>query len=261
MHVRRLPLRSSGDGNDPGETVMARTLALAATLMLASTAALADPGYYLVTVYENEGKANIDFRYWDVRFPRSTVKWPEIGIGYGVTKRWYTALLASYVTSPGTPVSLDTQQWQNDFLLTQGQYDFDLALHTNLIHEKYDGENTIEFGPVFQTEIGRMQLNGNLFFDRGLAAGNSTTPELKYQWQAKYRWKPAFQFGLRGFGEVGPWNNWAPRSRQSHRAGPMISGAIPFGTSDSFNYEAAFLFGSAYSTHADMLTLRLQYEF
>lgn len=240
---------------------MGKPLALAAALTLVSSPALAVPGFYLVTVYENEGIVSLDYRYWDVRFPGTTVKWPEIGLGYGVTKRWYTEILASYVTSNGRPVSLETQQWQNDFMLTQGQYDIDVALHTNLVHEKYDGENSIEIGPVFQTDVGRLQLNGNVFFDRVLSAGSSNTTELKYQWQAKYRWKPEFQFGLRGFGEVGPWNNWASSSRQSHRAGPMISGTLPVGASNSFLYDAAYLFGSAYSTKADMLTLRLQFQF
>ena len=36
---------------------------------MASAAATADPGYYVVTAYDNEGVGSVDFRYWTVRFP------------------------------------------------------------------------------------------------------------------------------------------------------------------------------------------------
>ena len=81
---------------------MSKTLTVAGALLLASATAMADPGYYLVTVYENEGQANIDFRYWTVKFAGSAATiWPEIGVGYGVTKRWYTEVYASYIGSAG----------------------------------------------------------------------------------------------------------------------------------------------------------------
>lgn len=234
---------------------------LATGCWLSAGSAWADPGYYLVTVYENEGEANIDYRYWNVKLPRSPeVVWPEIGLGYGLTKRWYTELYASYIGSSNFPTHLSTINWQNDFLLTQGQYDFDLALHTDLI-KNHGGGKAFEYGPVLQTEVGRLQLNGNLIFEKGFGAPGSGPVQLKYQWQVKYRWKPALQFGLQGFGELGNWDDWAPRKQQSHRVGPMISGTLPVGATDAFKYQAAFLKGSVYGTGASMFTVRLQYTF
>jgi hypothetical protein len=94
----------------------------------------ANPGYYLVTLYEDEGQRTLDFRYWAIQQKPGTQPntWPEIGIGYNVTRRWYTELLLSYISGPGIRFSLADYNWQNDYLLTQGQYPFDLALHTNL---------------------------------------------------------------------------------------------------------------------------------
>lgn len=90
--------------------------------LLLPPAALADPGYYLVSVYENEGEKSIDFRYWNVKFPgQPEVIWPEIGFGYGVTKRWYTEVYASSIGSSQDALKLSTWNWQNDYLLTQGQ--------------------------------------------------------------------------------------------------------------------------------------------
>ncbi len=236
---------------------------LAPALLLASASAFADPGYYLVGVYENEGQATLDYRYWTVKFPGAPeVVWPEIGFGYGVTKRWYTELYASYIGSSGTATRLSTLNWQNDYLLTQGQYDFDLALHTNLIsnHGRARGK-VLEFGPALQTEVGRMQLNANLVFERAFATAASTPTLLKYQWQAKYRWKPEFQFGLQGFGELGAWDHWAPRARQSHRMGPMVYGTLPVGASDSVAYQAALLKGSIYGQSGYMFSMQLRYLF
>lgn len=234
-------------------------------LAAAGGAAMADPGYYLVTVYENEGEANLDYRYWTVKNRgRTEVVWPEIGFGYGVNKRWYTELLASYIGSNTQATRASSLNWQNDFLLTQGQYDIDVALHTNLVHN-YDtgfgGGQVLEFGPVLQTDIGRVQVNANLVFERGLGRGAGKPTQLKYQWQLKYRWKPGLHVGLQGFGELGEWDNWAVRSRQSHRAGPVLSGTLPLGDTQSFRYQAALLSGSIYGQPGHMFSMRLQYVF
>lgn len=234
----------------------------AAMLMTASTA-MADPGYYLVSVYSNEGEKSIDFRYWTVKHPGSpAVVWPEIGLGYGVTSRWYTEVYASYIGSSDSATRLSTMNWQNDVLLTQGQYPFDLAVHTNFIANRERSRGyALELGPVFQTDVDRIQLNANVFFERNYQSAAPSQTRLKYQWQAKYRWKPAFQFGLQGFGELGEWDNWSPRDRQSHRAGPMISGAWPLGAGQSIKYEAAYLSGSIYGSQGSMFSTRVQYVF
>ena len=231
-------------------------------MTLGLPALAADPGYYLVTAYDNQSQWNIDYRYWTVKNKGSTeVVWPEIGLGYGVTNRWYTEVYASFIGSSNFATRRSSFNWQNDYLLTQGQYDIDVALHTNLFHGYGAfGKPAFEFGPVLQTEVGRLQLNGNLIFDRPLGAARGATG-LKYQWQAKYHWKPELHFGLQGFGELGDWNHWAPSKSQSHRIGPMISGTLPMGAARAFKYEAALLSGSIYGQHGHMFTTRLQYVF
>jgi hypothetical protein len=242
---------------------MLKTPSLAAFLLTACTVAQADPGYYLVSVYENEGQTNLDYRYWTFRAPgEGETIWPEIGVGYGVTKRWYTELLASYIGDDASNLKLSNLTWQNDYLLTQGQYDFDLALHTLLVRTYGpDGSYALEFGPALQTDFGRVQVNTNLVFEKVFDDTLAQPVQLKYQWQAKYRWKPGFQFGLQGFGELGDWNNWAPREHQSHRAGPMVSGTIKTSGTQAFKYEASYLFGSTYGTPGNMFSMRLQFVF
>ncbi len=243
---------------------MPRTLALAWLLLLSAARACADPGYYVVTAYDNEGQRSVDFRYWAVRYPGSpAVVWPEVGFGYGVTSRWTTEILASWIGSSDMATRLSTWNWQNEFLLTQGQYPFDLAVYLSYIahHDRAEGD-ALEFGPVFQTELGRAtQLNLNLFFERRFRTTAPGPTTAKYQWQVKHRISSAWQFGLQGFGELGPWDAWAPSDRQSHRAGPAIFGTLPLRDGQSLRVQAAYLAGSIYGQHGGMFSLRALYAF
>ncbi|MDH3461956.1 MAG: hypothetical protein OEM00_13505 [Burkholderiaceae bacterium] len=234
----------------------------AAALALYCAAAAGDPGYYVVTAYSNPGLRTADFRYWTVKQPGSAeVIWPEIGLGWNVNGRWYTEVLASYIGSSKFATRLSTLNWQNDLLLTQGQYPFDLALHTLLvIPEKSTSANLFEFGPALQTDIGRTQVNANVFFERSMGAPSSKPTQLKYQWQLRYRWKPWLHFGAQGFGEPGPWDHWSPRDAQSHRLGPAVFGTLPAGAG-SFAWQAAYLTGSTYAKHGKMFTMQVKYEF
>jgi hypothetical protein len=231
--------------------------------LLYQHAAMAGTGYYLVTTYPNEGQRTVDFKYWnakpDGQPPRSS---PEIGLAYNVTSRWYTELTAAWFKfSPGAH-HLSALEWQNDFMLTQGQYPFDLALHTNVERAMNgSGEVGVEFGPVLQTEFGRTQLNLNLFFEREYRTAQAEPMQLKYQWQVRHRWIGKLQLGLQGFGELGEWNNWLPRAQQSHRAGPALFGTWNAGGGHEWKYEAAYLIGTNSARNAKSVATRIQYSF
>jgi len=236
---------------------------LAATVALACVAgsALADPGYYVVTVYDDPGVATVDFRYWTVK-PRGSelVTWPEIGFGWNVGGRWYSEIIASYV-GPTTDTYLNEIEWQNDFLLTHGQLPVDLAIHTLAIvpQDGYPGY-AFEYGPVVQTDIGRTQVNLNLVFERGLGARASQPTQLKYQWQLRYRWMRGLHVGAQGFGELGNWHDWLPASAQSHRAGPALFGSIGVGPG-KVSWQAAYLVGKTFGYRGGMFTARLKYDY
>lgn len=242
---------------------MKKVLVLASLILLAHGYACAGPGYYLVSTYEDEGRSAIDFKLWNVKMPGApALRSPEIGFSYGVTRRWYTELYATYMRTDAAGMELRDISTQNDFLLTHGQYPVDLALHTNLsrFHDT-DRGYAFEFGPVLQTELGRTQFNGNLFFERSYRVEQANRMQMKYQWQIKYRWLPKLGFGLQGFGELGDWDDWAGRDQQSHRVGPAISGTWPLGNSRALQYEAAYLAGSIFAKHAHVFTMRVQYGF
>ena len=85
--------------------------------------------------------------------------------------------------------------------------------------------------------------------------------ELGYQWQVKYRWRPEFDSGLQGFGDVGKWNDWDPRDVQTHTVGPAIFGKFPLGGQQVFKYNAAVLFKASSAAPDRTLRAQLEYEF
>jgi hypothetical protein len=235
------------------------TLALA---LACGSASGADPGYYVVTVYDNPGQKTLDLRYWTVNLPGSpTITWPEAGFGWNVNGRWYTELYGSWVGSADFATHLSTLNWQNDVLLTQGQYPFDLAVHTQLVRPENPASGySFEIGPALQTEVGRTQLNLNVFFERDFAMQTATPTQMSYQWQVRQRWRPWLHFGAQGFGELGPWDHWSPHGSQSNRAGPALFGSID-AAPGTIGWQAAYLIGKTFGQRADMFTMRLKYDF
>lgn len=235
----------------------------AAALSLTAGAACADPGYYVVTPYDNAGLRSIDLRYWTVK-PRGGVEvlWPEIGFAYGINSRWTTELFLSYIGSSADAMVPSTLNWQNDILLTQGEWPFDIAVHTQWIDDRRrSGQYAIEYGLVFQTDIERTQINANLIFERGFNAPQPKPAQLKYQWQLRHRWTRTLHLGMQGFGEVGDWDAWAAHARQSHRAGPALFTTLRLGEREALHFQAAYLLGRTYGRQGHMFTLRTHYDF
>jgi hypothetical protein len=242
---------------------MKKILVLASLALCVQQQALAGTGYYLVTTYPDEGRRTLDFKYWNAKpdglAPRSA---PELGFGYNVNSRWFTEVMGEWFQlSPGSN-HLAALEWQNDFMLTQGQYPVDLALHSKVERaQDGSGELGLEFGPVLQTEFGRTQLNLNVFFERAYRSAAVEPMQIKYQWQVKYRWIEQLQFGVQGFGEMGQWNHWLARDQQSHRAGPALFGTWPQAGGQAWKYEAAYLIGTNAAHDARSVAMRLQYVF
>lgn len=242
---------------------LALLLLLLAASLACSSSAVAGTGYYLVTTYPNEGQRAIDFKYWASTLDGvPLLASPELGLAWNVSSRWYTELTAVGFRLGAGATGLVAAEWQNDFMLTQGEWPFDLAVHTNVARAT-DGSGAvgIDYGPVLQTEAGRTQFNLNLFLQRALRTGTPQSTELAYQWQVKYRWTEKLQWGVQGFGEVGKWNDWLPRAQQSHRAGPALSGTWALGGMREVRYEAALLVGTNTAIHGKTFSTRIQYVY
>ena len=223
----------------------------------------ADPGYYVVTPYDNAGLRSIDFRYWTVKpTDQKEYLWPEVGFAYGVNSRWTTELFLSGIGTKASDLRASSLNWQNDVLLTQGELPVDVALHAQLIKERHAPHQlNLEWGPVLQTDFGRTQINFNAFVDHIFRAEEPEPAQLKYQWQLRHRMTPAMHIGLQGFGELGDWNHWSSSQNQSHRAGPAVFGKIALGERQAIKLQAAWLVGKVYAQRGHMFTMKAHYEY
>ena len=121
-----------------------------------------------------------------------------------------------------------------------------------------------KFGPLFQTEFGKLQLNANVLFERKFGPNDpdeSRFTEMGYQWQVKYRLQPSLELGMQGMGEMGQWNDWISTSEQNHRFGPAIFGKVPVGNKQAIKYNAAWLLGVSDAAPNNTFRMQVEYEF
>ena len=235
----------------------------ALTAVLLSNYAIAGPADYVYTPSVTYGEREIDFKSGTVKKSQEDrVSAASIGFGYGATENWFTELYVIYKRENGT-TNFDAFEWENKFQLTQtGQYPIDIGFITEIERPKDRSEGyEIKFGPLFQTEFGKTQLNANVLFQRNYRSDTSNAMKLGYQWQAKYRLMPIFEFGLQGFGELGIWNRIAPRAEQSHLLGPAIFGKIALGGRQVIKYNAAVLTDVSAAKHSTTFRTQVEYEF
>jgi len=189
----------------------------------------------------------------------------SIGYGYGAKEYWFTEVYLKQERQDGSIANL--AEWENKFQLTAtGEYPVDVGLITEL--EAPLSANTpweFKLGPLFQTDFGKFQLNGNLLFERAFGAadesGTTYSTNFSYQWQVKYRWQPVLELGMQGFGDMGTWNDWDKQSDQSHRLGPAVFGKFALGNHQAIRYNAAWLFGTGDAAPDNTFRMQVEYEF
>ncbi|MES2364602.1 MAG: hypothetical protein V4563_01770 [Pseudomonadota bacterium] len=243
-----------------------RSLALFLCTLI-SASAFAGPADYVYTPMVEHGEKEIDFKFGTAKLPSGdTTTVGSLGFGYGATPYWFTEVYLKTEQSGASP-RLNILEWENKFQLTEtGKYPIDVGLITELEYPlNLHGEpSEFKIGPLFQTQIDKLQLNGNLLLESKFGGSNAaTTTVFQYQWQAKYRWKQQLEFGLQGFGEMGVWNKWSPSSEQEHKLGPAIFGKIPLrqGVREAIKYNAAWLIGTTQATPHNTFRMQVEYEF
>jgi hypothetical protein len=235
---------------------------IAAMGMLYLQSAHAGPADYVYTPNVEQGEKEIDFKFGTADdSPRASQT--SLGLGYGVNDWWFTEVYVKYAKTGGDSVKYDAVEWENKFQLTEtGKYPVDVGFITEIeVPRDHDEGIELKVGPLFQTEFGKLQLNGNILFEKRFDAAVPSPTEAGYQWQAKYRWQPAFEYGLQGFGGTGPWNDWDAARDQSHKMGPAIFGRIAAGDHHAIRYNAAWLFGVSDAAPDNTFRLQAEYEF
>lgn len=236
----------------------------AATASLCAQHAHAGPSDYIFLPGVEYGEREIDFKFGTAKSgDTERFSAASIGFGWGATPWWFTEFYAKYEREHPEGTKFDAWEWENKFQLTEtGKYFADVGFITEIERPRDHTEGyEFKFGPLFQTDFGKVQLNANLLFERHYRAETSGPMEMGYQWQVKYRLQPTFEFGLQGFGEVGKWNDWAPSDEQNHRFGPAVFGKLALGDKQVLKYNAAWLFGASKAAPDNTFRMQVEYEF
>jgi hypothetical protein len=225
----------------------------------------ADPDDYVHTPIVEEGEKELDFKAGTAKLRDGTRESAySLGLGWGVNRWWFTEVYAKGHKLPGEGNSFDAWEWENKFQLTEtGKYPVDVGFLIEIERPRDRREGyEYKWGPLFQADItNKVQANLNLLVEKNIRAAVASRAELGYQWQVKYRYRPAFEFGLQGFGDVGPWDHWEPGSEQPHIAGPAIFGEVKVGQKQAIKYNAGLLFGLTNGAPRNTLRVQAEYEF
>lgn len=237
---------------------------LIAGALLGPLNAQAEPADYVQTPTVEYGEKEIDFKAGSARKgddPRESAA--SLGFGYGAKEWWFTEVYLKYKRENNEGTKHDAVEWENKFQLTDtGKYPVDVGFLLEIERPRDHAEGwEVEWGPLFETDFGRIQLNANALLKRNYRAEGLAETQLLYQWQAKYRWMPRFEFGFQGFGEMGKWDQWAPADERSHRAGPAVFGKLPVGERQAIRYNAAWLVGASQAASDHTFRMQVEYEF
>jgi hypothetical protein len=238
--------------------------ALACLLQTHCPAAWAGPSDYVISPIVEQGEKEIDLKFGSAKLrDGSRERAHSIGFGWGVNSVWFTELYAKWHKQPGSAQGFDAWEWENKFQLTEtGKYPVDLGLLLEIERPKDRSEGyEYRWGPLLQTEFGALQANVNLLFEKHIRSAQPGPAELGYQWQLRYRWQPALEFGVQGLGNFGPWNDWAASSQQTHQLGPMLYGRFKAGERQVIKFNAGLLFGTNDASPRHTLRAQLEYEF
>lgn len=239
-------------------------LIVGVSMVLNVCAALAGPADYVYTPAVAQGERELGVKY-GAASPMEGINMQvsAVGMGYGISESWFAEVYLKRERIGNQEATL--AEFENKFQLTEtGKYAVDVGLLAEL-EAPLSGLAPWELrvGPLLEKGYGKLQLNGNLFFERAFGrADESGIPfctNLAYQYQVKYRWKPVMEFGIQGLGELGKWDNW--RRDQNHRIGPAIFGKFAMGHRQAIKYNAAWLFGASAAASNHTVRTQVEYEF
>lgn len=234
-------------------------LAVLALAVCAASPALAGPAEKVYRPFVEKGETEFELRSGYRAFGDGPDEYATVfDVGFGVTSRWKTEIAFEYEGETGFGGRLAAIEWENVFVLTeQGEHWADVGLFVEYEHTFADGPDELKIGPMFEKEFGPTIANLNLVLEREIGSGASDDTALDYAWQLKWRGKQELEFGLQGFGGLGPVDRLGEGDK--HSLGPALFGVKRLASGNKLAYDAAILAGI--NKAAPDLTLRFELEY
>jgi hypothetical protein len=241
-----------------------RRIALYALLGLGATPVSADPAAYVFTPYADVGAWLVAYGLGSARArDGSRESQQTLSLGGTPTSRWTTSVYAAWVASDGGAYGPDEWTWFNHAQLTTpgaGPVDVGALCELARPHARDEGRFAFSCGPTLQMDTDDLQLELNLSLGRHVGAAGPAPLALGYQWEARTMVARGVELGAQGFGSLGPWNDWAPASRQEHTLGPAIF-LKTTALGGPIRLDAAVLFGVGAGSPRSVWRSRLQHAF
>jgi hypothetical protein len=246
-------------------------LLAAVALAMPAIAAAAEPQDYVKEPTVEYGEREIDFKAgtWQLRGDEpARQSRASIGFGWGATPWWFTEAYLKYDRTSPESTRYDALEWENKFQLTEpNQYFADLGILVELEIPRERKVEGYEFkvGPLVQWYTGDVRWNANVFFER-VFRGESDPDEprhteFSYELQAKVPVRRNLEVGVQAFGDLGPWNHWAPHDEQVHRIGPAIFGKVKLEGREAIRWNVGYLMPLTSGSPKNQFRVQAEYEF
>jgi len=241
-------------------------LACAAVLVVltASNPARAEPNDYVLLPAVVQGERALELKLGSADGPGPRDSAGSVSLEYAPTDWWATEFYVQFHHSGPDRTGYDAVEWENRFQLTEpGQYaaDWGMVLEIEKPRDPNEGWH-VNAGPLIQGSFdSRWQWNFNPMIAQTWSGASPATTDLAYQAQLKYRYQPAFEVGVQGFGDLGPWYHWSAMDAQSHNLGPAVFGRWPMGGRQVLYYNMGWLFGLTSATPHNTLRAQIEFEF
>lgn len=237
---KNVPVKSD---NLKAKTMASVAAGLAAALIFTTSPAFAAFKVYSPNVeqgeLEIEAFGNYDFDSRDSK----DGKWKQnYAVGYGVTDRWYTEVVAEIEHEPGEKTKYEATEWENRFQLTeQGEYWIDLGLYLEFKFPDESGKaEKIEGKLLLEKQFGEFVHRLNLTLEQEIGKNAEEDLEGGIQWATLYRVNQHFEPGFEYYADFGVLHHSSSFDEQSHLIGPVVRGKIG---DTPFSYEIGYLFG------------------
>lgn len=189
-----------------------------------------------------------------------------VEIGAGINSWWHPELELDLERDggPNEPTRVTTGVFENTFRLTEsGEGWVDVGLYAEYDFSTLKGAaDAVEFGPLFQKDVGRTTHTLNLFLTKQIGASQDQHGfDFSYAWQSRWNvWRPLSP-ALEVYGDAGPIDHVDPFKQQQLIAGPVAVGMYYLGNGlGKLKYEAGYLFGMTDASPAGTLRWKLEVE-